>query len=150
LKKLVEASEHFPDVVNCYRARVMELNPEGIAEYGSWGLTISTNPSFRNVAGNGAGAIYLPHLQSAFRKVGSGFMSCCAKADDLWLHVQTLRAGVKVRQIRRKEFVLVEIPGSQIDPLKRQNVLAGDNDRQIAATYTAEDIQILMKEGGSS
>jgi len=144
LKRLVEAFQQFPDVVNCYRARVMVLNQDGIAKYECWDLADSTKPRFCHFAGNGAGAIYPLPLQRALKQEATAFANCCPKADDIWLHVQALRAGYKVRQILKKQFSLVEIPGTQGIALHHHNLARGGNDQQIKATYTAKDIQKLL------
>ena len=145
LKSLVEAFQQFPDVVNCFRARVLVLNQTGIVEYESWKLADSTRPSFRHCAGNGAGAIYPLPMQRALKQEGTAFLDCCPKADDLWLHVQALRAGYRVRQISKKTFPLVEIPGTQGSALYRQNRDRGGNDRQIEMAYRSSDVDSLRK-----
>jgi hypothetical protein len=145
LKRLIEAFQQFPDVVNCYRARVLLLNQGGIAKYESWELADSTKPSFCHCAGNGAGAIYPPPLQRALKQEGTAFLHYCPKADDLWLHVQALRAGYRVRQISKKRFPLVEIPGTQGTALYHQNQAGGGNDRQVEITYRASDIDRLRE-----
>lgn len=145
LERLVEAFQHCPDVVNCFRARVMKLNQAGILEYKSWKLADSTRPSFRHCAGNGAGAIYPLPVQQALKLEGTAFLSCCPKADDLWLHVQALRAGFRVRQISRRQFFLVTIPGTQDTALYQQNRDRGENDRQIEMAYRSSDLDRLRK-----
>jgi len=144
LKGLVEEFRKHPDVVNCYRARVMELEGAKLANYSSWRFASSTRASFRRFAGSGAGAIYGPPLQRAFRDGGLQFISCCPKADDIWLHVQAIRAGYMTRQIANKKSRLITIPNTQGCSLWRTNV-AG-NDAQVSATYTAEDLRVLESE----
>jgi hypothetical protein len=145
LKRLFEEFQQYPDVVNCYRARVMVLNHNGLAKYEGWEMTDSTSPRFFHFAGSGAGAIYPPGLQRALKQQGVAFLDCCPKADDIWLHVQALRAGYKIRQIRAKQFRLVEIPGTQDKALHHRNLAGGENDRQIAATYRTSDIDRLKR-----
>jgi hypothetical protein len=146
LERLVEAFHQFPDVVNCYRARVIVLNQGAIATYNSWELARSTKSRFRHCAGNGAGAIYPLALQRALKLEGTAFLNCCPKADDLWLHVQALRAGYRVRQISRKLFPLVSIPGTQGTALFHHNQENGGNDRQIEITYRSSDIDRLRED----
>jgi hypothetical protein len=145
LKRLVKAFQQFPDVVNCHRARVMVLNQDGIAKYKSWELADSMKPSFCHFAGGGAGAMYPLPLQRALKQEGTAFLDCCPKADDIWLHVQALRAGYKIRQIDKKQFRLVEIPGTQCIALNHQNLGGGGNDRQIETTYRASDLDRLRE-----
>ena len=56
----------------------------------------STSPSFKNVANGVSGVIYPTRLLEAIKVAGRGFEGCCPKADDLWLHAQTIRAGFKI------------------------------------------------------
>jgi hypothetical protein len=145
LKRLLDALHQCPDAVNCYRAREMVLNQEGLTKYESWELVHSTKPSFRHCAGNGAGVIYPLPLQQALKQAGTAFLNCCPKADDLWLHVQAVRAGYRVRQIREKPLFLVEIPGTRCTALHYQNLTGGGNDRQIENTYRASDVERLRE-----
>jgi hypothetical protein len=76
---------------------------------------------------------------------GTSFQDYCPKADDIWLHAQAIRAGYKIRQIRKKRLCSPYIPGSQRLALAHENNYGG-NDRQIAATYTSEDIRKMLDE----
>lgn len=146
LKTLIEANHHYPDAVNCYWAHVMDLNGEGIGKYSTFTLCSSTHPSFRHIALGVMGVIYPPLLLLALKNASAAFEDCCPKGDDLWLHVQALRAGYKVRQIfpRLPYFSFHGVPGTQHTALSYENVAFGDgNDRQIAATYNETDIQLL-------
>lgn len=147
LMGLAKAFEQFPDFVNCYWARAMILNLDGMGKYESWGFTGSTKPSFCNFAIGSAGVIYPIPLQRALKQEGTEFMKCCPKADDLWLHVQALRAGYKVRQIGVRPLPLAPIPGTKSTALSRENVSRGGNDRQIKATYRASDLGRLRECG---
>lgn len=146
LKRLHEEHVRFPNVVNCHRARVIQLNEGCFIKYEQWDLATSTHPSFLHVAGSGAGAIYPIPLQQALKQGGTGFLQCCPKADDIWLHVQALRAGYMVRQIDKRQFRLCEIPGARRTGLCHDNVTSGGNDRQIGLTYTATDIRIMRSD----
>lgn len=143
LKKLVNEFVRYPDVVNCYRARRIQFDGQGLASYETWELTKSTDPSFCHFAGSGAGTILPVPLQRFIKNAGAGFVDCCPRADDIWLHAQALRAGYKVRQIQKREFRLLEIPGSQKRALHHRNLAGGGNDRQIAATYSCRDVEML-------
>jgi hypothetical protein len=147
LKRLVEAFEESSDVINCHRARRITLDEHGIDQYCNWGgvwdLVESTKPSCRQIAIGVAGVIYPVQFQRALKREGAAFVTCCPTADDIWLHVQAIRAGYKVRQIRKATFRLFYIPDTQGDSLCRHNVACGGNDRQIAATYRMSDIALL-------
>lgn len=145
LMLLVEGLERFPDVVNCHRAHVIALDEDGFTSYERWKMAESTEPSFRNFATGVGGVIYPPHFLSVLKQAGTGFLDCCRRSDDIWLHAQALRAGYKVRQVRREQFRVLEIPGSQSNGLFHQNVAYGGNDMQLVATYRASDILLLRE-----
>jgi hypothetical protein len=146
LKDLIQAFRQFPDVVNCHRARVIRLDQDCLAKYHDWAQAESTEPSFRNFSIGVGGAIYPPHLQSEVKRAGVEFLNCCPRADDVWLHVQALRAGYKVRQISEGSFRLIFIPGTQDKALHHQNLDSGGNDLQIAKTYSAADMERLRDQ----
>ena len=143
LARLADEWERHPDVLNCYRARRIHFDGQKLAGYMEWELTNSSEPSYRHFAGSGAGAILPISLQRSIKNAGKKFLDCCPRADDIWLHVQALRSGYKVRQIRQSEFRLIEICGSQQEALWFENLDGGGNDQQIAATYSARDLEIL-------
>lgn len=145
LRDLMEAFQHFPDVVNCHRARVMILNDNGIAKYDTWEPPTSTVPSFRHFSTGVAGAIYPPSFLRALKTQATAFLSCCPRADDIWLHLQALRSGHKVRQVNTQPFRLRYIPGTQSNGLLRENLSLGGNDVQIEATYQLADIAKLRQ-----
>ena len=145
LKRLVGEYHQFPDVVNCHRARVIAMNHDGIAKYESWRHAESTDQSMAHFALGVGGVLYPPRLQERLKQEGNAFLSCCPKADDVWLHVQALRAGFKIRQIAPTAFRLVYIPGSQTLALNHKNLAGGENDRQIATTYRVSDIDRLRE-----
>ena len=146
LKRLVEANREYPGAVNCYRARMMAMDENGIGKYLDWKHCNSTTMSFRHISLGCMGAIYPPLFLLALKRAGTDFETCCPKGDDLWLHVQALRAGFKVRQIlpQLPYFAFQAIPGTERSSLSHENVTYGDgNDCQIRATYTESDIQVL-------
>ena len=148
LKKLIEAFRERPDVLNCYGAHVIPLDDNGFARYNSWQFCESTTPSFCHLAMGGNGAIHPPDFLAVLKSAGTAFESCCPKGDDLWVHVQAVRAGYRVRQVlpRLPYFSFQGIPGTQQIALWRDNVDGDGNERQIKATYTEADLQILRGE----
>jgi hypothetical protein len=145
LEQLVDAFQEAPANVNCFRARVVQLSDEGVAGFSEWKRCKSTKAHFRHHAIGDSGVIYPPALLTLLKQSGSYFENCCPKADDIWLHVQALRGGFKVRQIHSTGACFRGIPNSQTIGLYKEN-LAGGNDRQIKATYTADDIRLLLNE----
>jgi hypothetical protein len=143
LNGLANAFQKHPDVVNCFWALVIQLGGTGIIKFSQWKICDSTKPSVRHHALGFSGVIYPPAFLSILKKAGTSFEDCCPKADDIWLHVQALRAGYKIRQIRRRALRLPSIPGTQGIALWNEN-RQGRNDLQVTATYTNEDVRILM------
>jgi hypothetical protein len=145
LKKLIEANQEYPNAVNCFWAHVVAMNESGIRKYTDWKQCDTTRPSFRHQADGVMGVIYPTSFLKVLRLAGTAFESCCPKGDDLWLHVQALRSGFKVRQIlpRLPYFSFQGIPGTQHTALCFDNVDGVGNDLQINATYNEADVQRL-------
>jgi len=149
LKKLVEANQKFPNVVNSFWTHVIAINDDGIGRYSEWKQCKTTSPSFRHLIHSGIGTIYPGSLLMTLKRAGTAFQTSCPNGDDLWLHVQAIRAGFKIRQISPKlpYFSFQGVPGSQQAALSHQNVTYGDgNDRQVRATYTDSDIRLLQSD----
>lgn len=152
LKKLIEASQDYPETVNCFWACVLDLDTDGIRKYCDLRRCNSTDPRFCHLAIGAMGVIYPPSFLTVLKRAGTSFETSCPRADDIWLHVQALRAGYKVRQIlpRLPYFSFQGIPGTGRTALSRENITFGDgNDRQIKATYKEVDIQLLQFERGA-
>jgi hypothetical protein len=146
LKELVDANARYPDVVNCYLAHVIALNGNKFEKYREWKPCSSTLPDFLHVATGIGGVIYPAPFLTVLKRAGASFETCCPRGDDLWLHVQALRSGYKVRQIcpQLPYFSFQGIPGTAEISLSHDNVTYGDgNDRQIRATYNESDLRLL-------
>jgi hypothetical protein len=143
LQRLTEGYRNFPTAINCHWALPIGFK-DGIAKYTSWDRCGSMEPTFRQIALGVSGVIYPPAFLRTLKAAGSAFQSCCPKADDIWLHVQALRAGCKIRQLQSKALECLQIPGSQGLALGRANY-GGGNDQQIEATYTPADIEKMLQ-----
>ena len=143
LEGLVAAFEEKPNVVNCYQCRAIALEGNSLGRYRQWRKSDAKGPSFRQLALGFSGVVYPPAFLKVLKNAGTAFKNCCPSADDLWLHVQALRAGYKVRQIPGRAIIPLAIPGTEGMGLWKDNT-SGGNDRQIAATYTGEDIRKLL------
>jgi hypothetical protein len=144
LEKLVTASEREPDLVLCHRAHVVGFRRNEIAPYTTWEPCRNVSPATRNFATGTSGVLYPPAFLRRLKLADRGFESCCPKADDIWLHVQALRNGFPIRQVANRPRLFLTIPRTQDVALARGNWAGGGNDRQIAATYEAEDIQKML------
>jgi hypothetical protein len=143
LEGLVRSHRENPEVVNCYRAHVMKFADGTIAPYQTWSPCESTDPSFLHFATGVSGCIYPPSLLSKLKNAGTEFLQLCPKADDVWLHLNAVRAGMKTKQIWSRPLRFPFVPGTQGSGLYHSNVLLARNDEQIQSTYTAQDIAFL-------
>jgi hypothetical protein len=148
LKKLIEGNREFPEAVNCYAAHEIPLTEDGFRKYKEWRFCNSTRARFCHLAMGSTGVIYPVPFLMVLKRAGTAFESCCPKGDDLWLHVQALRAGYRVRQVlpRLPYFAFQGIPETQQIALCHDNVDGDGNERQMRATYTEADIQTLRAE----
>jgi hypothetical protein len=122
----------------------MTLHAGKIAPYSEWPLCASTAPSFRTVATGVSGVIYPGTMLEVLKSAGTDFESCCPRNDDLWLHVQEIRAGFHIRQIQLEPIHFPTIPGTQETSLYSENcALDNGNDRALAVTYEARDLQLF-------
>ncbi|HZU08858.1 MAG TPA: hypothetical protein VFA02_03075 [Pseudacidobacterium sp.] len=146
LRDLLEAYHKNPRVVNCHRAHVVVCRNGKIASYSEWQSCTTVEERFENFATGVSGVIYPPEFQRVLFQAGDGFQQCCPWADDVWLHVQALRAGYKVRQVREKPAHFWWVPATGDSALMHRNVLSArpGNDDQIAATYTDADVQTIL------
>ena len=143
LEGLVRSHRKNPGVINCYRAHLMGLVSGAITPYRTWGPCKSTCPSFLHFATGVSGCIYPPSFLDKLKLAGSEFLQLCPNADDVWLHVNAVRAGIKIRQVCNRPLRFPFVPGTQRSGLYHSNFLLARNDEQIRSTYTAEDIAFL-------
>jgi hypothetical protein len=148
LKKLVEANQAFPVCVNSFWAHVVAINENGIGNSHDWKQCDSMQPQSCHVAAGVTGVIYPPAFLMELKRAGTAFETCCPKADDIWLHVQALRSGYRVRQIlpHLPYWSFRGIPGTQDTALCHYNVDGLGNDRQISATYSKADVERLRAD----
>jgi hypothetical protein len=135
------------ETVSCYRAHVVGLSHREVSPYLTWRPCRSTAPSPRHFATGVSGCIYPPALLGKVKAAGVGFLETCPRADDIWLHVNTVRAGFRIKQIDTRPLVFPFVPGTQTNCLSISNVKLLQNDRQIIKTYSAADIDLLLSEG---
>jgi len=144
LQGLSRAHDEFPHLVHCYRAHFMLFTDGAINPYLKWLTRQSTKPSPRCFATGASGIIYPVKFLEILKRQGDKFRELCPRADDVWLHVNELRANFPVRQIVNKPVDFPQIPGTQKSGLFVTNWSSGGNDEQILKTYTQSDIDRLM------
>jgi hypothetical protein len=146
LARLMDAYRENPKVVNCYRAHVIRLLDDRIAPYSDWRSCTSDRPSMLHFATGVSGTVLPPVLLRLLKDNGTSFKPLCPKADDIWLHVNAVRAGLPTRQIGSWQRNFPIIPGTQAQRLMDANVSGSQNDVQIARTYSSQDIAVLQRE----
>jgi hypothetical protein len=149
LAGLLHAHRQDPDVLHCYRAHVVHLEQGRIAPYTRWTSCTSDRPSFLHFATAVSGNILPPRLLQRLKQEGLAFRNLCPKADDIWLHVNALRCGIRIRQLSTWQRNYPLLPGTQEVTLSSSNVNMSANDAQIAKTYGADDYMLLEREQNS-
>ena len=146
VEKLLNAADASPRNVVAYRAHTITMNETALAPYRLWTATFTTDPSFRHFATGVSGVIYPASMVEFVAARGKEFQGKAPLADDVWLNHCALRSGHRVRQVfpHPREFSI--IPMSQRQALVRSNQWGGGNDVQLEATYTDEDIAVLLNE----
>jgi len=135
-----------PELIHCYRAHRVMINDGEIAPYSEWDPCRSDLPSFKNFATGVSGVIYPPKFQLWLKHAGDAFKSCCPHADDIWLHANAIRCGIRIHQISSRPIHFVGMRGTQEIALHAENVTGSGNDRQIDATYTHDDMRVLLSD----
>ncbi len=143
LAGLIDAHRAAPDMVNCWRARDVRIDANGLRPYDEWPLCRDTEPSITRFATGVGGVIYPPALLQHLKEAGDVFNGCCPKADDLWLHVMAIRNGYPIRQIDRHAREFPGVPRSSETALQRTNIDGKRNDVQAAQTYSRSDLASL-------
>jgi hypothetical protein len=93
LASLYRAYRQNPALIHCHRAHRIRLIAGSLAPYAEWQRCRSTEPSHSSFATGVSGCIYPPEFLRRLRTAGAAFLDLCPRADDLWLHVNALRAG---------------------------------------------------------
>ncbi|MBB4866127.1 hypothetical protein HNP46_005032 [Pseudomonas nitritireducens] len=146
LAGLQAAHRQTPEQVVCYMAKQVGIEGGVIQPYHGWTTQLDKAPSVRNFAIGVSGVLYPAALQQVLKREGEAFVQVTPRADDIWLHWQALRSGVKVRQISDSDEHFLSVPGTQDIALYSSNLKQGGNDQVIARLYTADDIATMLKD----
>ncbi|WP_178945306.1 hypothetical protein [Kocuria sp. TGY1127_2] len=149
LGRLYGAHQQYPEEMVALRCHQWTLADGGntVAPYSAWSAPHGFNASFSNFMTGAGGAVLPRALQERILRDGKDFMKTCPRADDIWINVEALRAGVRTRFVSSKGLTYISIPGlQQKSSLHSTNVAENGNDAQIRATLTSEDIRILAGE----
>ena len=146
LAHLIDAWKSQPKIIHCYRAKEIKLAESKLVPYREWKACKNNHASAKNFATGVSGVIYPVEFQESLKQAGDSFLNCCPKADDIWLHIIAIRTGVKVRQISPKGRHFPVVPNSSHTGLIKKNLDQGQNDVQIANSYTAQDIALINSD----
>ncbi len=150
LQSLLRSYHDYPTTISCFRAHRLTIAEGQIAPYRSWIPCHSSIPSFLTFSTGASGALYPPSFLRVLKTLGSEFMQCAPKADDVWLHGMAVKHGVRTRQISEKPVEFPVIPGSQQFALSRENVTLDGNDAQIKLTYGPGQVCTLIEDEDAS
>ncbi len=151
LQRLHRSYRKHPDEISCYRAGVVSTKCTTIARYLEWPDCRSRQARFNHFAKGVSGVIYPPEFLAELKKAGAGFVLCCPRADDIWLHVQAIRAGYRIRQTGSRALLFLTVPGTQENALTLYNCSgpAPANDEQVRMTYKSSDIALMIAEAAA-
>jgi len=143
LSRLVRAQRDYPDMVNCHRGWTVGVGEDGeLLPYSSWAACSKSRPGSRTFATGVSGVIYPPGMLRMLRDRQLEFTTKCLRADDVWLHYVAVDNDVPIRQIRPRGRHFPVVVSAQAVKLQQDNI-AGGNDRQIQATYSAAALSRL-------
>jgi hypothetical protein len=143
LQELVQAHAALPQCVHCHRVRHMSAHAGEMRPYNDWPFGTDDGASHHNFILGVGGAIYPAAFLARLKGAGRQFLDCCPTNDDVWLTVNAVRLGFKVRQVRPDPMPLALSPGTQGVSLSRLNLEQGANQIQLRRTFTADDLAIL-------
>ncbi len=146
LTMLLARHREHPDDVIAHRAHRMVLADGRIAPYLRWQDLDRDEAGPRTFATGHSGVLYPPAMLDALREAGDAFTTCAPYADDVWLHATAVRSGTTVRPVSDGLTTYRSVPRTQLTGLRARNVLGGGNDRQVAATYRAAEIELLWRD----
>jgi hypothetical protein len=148
LQDLVHAHAALPGHIHCHHVRRMGVTESELTPYNEWPFCEDDRASHLNFIMGVGGVIYPPAFLASLKRAGRTFMECCPTNDDMWLTVNAVRAGIKVRQVRREGLRPVPVPGTQGRSLFHINMLQGANQVQLRRTFDRNDLAILRAQMG--
>ena len=143
LEGLISARARSPNAVIGYRAHQLVFKDGVLEPYATWPPRRSNQPSFQAFCTGVSGVLYPPALLDELRDEGARFMELCPRADDVWVHFVSVRHGFKHQQVFDTQAEFQAIPAAQAGTLYGLNVIRGGNDKQLADTYSSEDLDSL-------
>lgn len=119
--------------------RLPMIQAGAFAPFGTWKDVTDRTRRIGAFTFGVSGVIFPNALRQALAAQGDKFVETTQLADDVWISWMALRSGIAVRQCRNKSEHYFVIPFTQGQRLADENVLNGQNDRQIRDTYQNVD-----------
>lgn len=124
-----------PGCICATRVHKMIFDDKGLRPYRDWNHNY--NPKDNNSKSlfftSGAGTLIPPGVMPKSTFAKDMFKDICFLADDVWLNMNAIKAGVKIVSNGKYNKDEITIGRSQNEKLVSQNVLFGGNDTQIKA-----------------
>ncbi|WP_194420375.1 glycosyltransferase [Microbacterium abyssi] len=136
LTHLMAAAAADPTSIVAYRARQIRLSEDGFEPWTTWPLCTSDKPSFLHFGIGEAGVAYPRAVLRALHGRGAGFLVTAPRVDDIWLNSTAIAAGAETRQVFRKPFQPLALPGTQNVALAHSNIAGGGNDEALRSNYS--------------
>jgi hypothetical protein len=146
LERIGRAAAVHPGQIVTPRAHRMTVGTDAVGPYETWRPCDTTEPSFLHFATSVSGQLLPAAFLDEVAAAGTGFLQVSPSQDDVWLHHLAVGAGRRVAQVSDRPEHYAFVPGTQSEGLWLENVVAGANDTQVAATYTPADIERLRAE----
>ncbi len=132
IRSLLEKAQQYPQAIIANYTHRMRYTDNRLSPYMQWDINIKEESADNNLFfGSGGGTLFPPHSLYADVTNLSIALSCCPKADDVWLNVM---ARLKQTPIIHTSFHSVFLPviNKHASALSTENMTAG-NDVQIEA-----------------
>ena len=151
LEKLLLMHRQHPDAIICNRGREIAIQNGDVAPYCRWrvsGCVPAGVPTFRVMASTGAGTLYPPRCMPEETFDIAKIKQFALTADDLWMKVMSIKAGIPVVKSQTRTKALCVSKGKQDVTLAHRNVDQNLNDRvmQDLLAHYPEVRQALLDE----
>ena len=131
LEKLLKMHRQHPGAIICNRGREIQIHQGEVAQYRYWnvsGRVPAGEPSYRVMASTGAGTLYPPRCMPAETFAIEKIRTLSLTADDLWMKVMSIKAGIPVVKSQTRGKGLCISKRKQDVTLAHRNVDQSLND----------------------
>ena len=135
LETLVAAHRALPEAVVARRCHRIRLEGDALAPYDTWDMNYAEAPLVASralLATTGAGTLYPPNTFDAITQDSHVARELALTADDLWVKIRELVAGIDVAWAPNALPLPYGMPASQQDGLFFENLHNGGNDAILA------------------